>query len=195
MSFGGNNIAVEVYGYDIIETNYVANQLAEKMNSIEGARDIQISRDRSKPELQIVLDQNKMIQHVSTAVKNRVGGMIATRLRQFGDEYDVIVRFNEESRNSITDVENIGIINVQGQTIRLGEIAQIKEFWSPPNIEHKRKERIVSVSATPYKRPIGDIAKDINVAIGELDMPAGVMVQISGTIEEQMEALHKSLDI
>ncbi|MCD4770452.1 MAG: efflux RND transporter permease subunit, partial [Bacteroidales bacterium] len=194
MSFGSNNIVVEIYGYDIIGTNLVAKELAEKMGRIEGAKDIQISRDRSKPELQIVLDQNKMIMHglnsatVSASIKNRVGGMIATRLREFGDEYDVIVRYNEESRNSITDIQNIGIRNMQGQMVRLGEIAEIKEFWSPPNIEHKRKERIVSVSAVPYKRPLGDIAADIQIAIDELEVPSGISVEISGTIEDQMEA-------
>ena len=33
---------------------------------------------------------------VSSAVKNRVDGLTATRLRQFGDEYDVVVRFKKE---------------------------------------------------------------------------------------------------
>lgn len=194
MSFGSNNISVEVYGYDISETNLVAKELAEKMGKIEGAKDIQISRDRSKPELQIVLDQNKMILHglntatVSSAIKNRVDGMLATRLREFGDEYDVIVRYREEARNSISDIENIDIYNPMGQMVKLGEIAQVKEYWSPPNIEHKRKERIVTVSATPYKRPLGDIAKDIQTTIDELEVPSGISVEISGTIEDQMEA-------
>ncbi len=194
MGFGGNNIEVEVYGYDISETNIVAEELADRISKIEGARDVQISRDPSKPELQIVLDQNKMIRHglntatVSAAIKNRVAGMTATRLRQFGDEYDVIVRFKEESRNSISDVENIGIMNNQGQMIKLGEIADVREYLSPPNIEHKRRERIVSVVATPYKRALGDIAADIQQVIADLETPSGVMVQISGAIEEQMES-------
>ncbi len=76
----------------------------------------------------------------------------------------------------------------QGQIIRLGEIAQIKEYWSPPSIERKRKERIVRVSFTPYKRSLTDIQIDVQKAIDETLMPAGVMVQISGAIKEQMEA-------
>ncbi|HCC72111.1 MAG TPA: multidrug transporter AcrB, partial [Bacteroidales bacterium] len=189
-----NNIEVEVYGYDIVETNNVAKELADKMSRIAGATDIQISRDASKPELQIVMDQDKMIMHglntatVSSAIKNRIDGMLATRLREFGDEYDVIVRYKEESRNSISDVENIPVRNMQGQIIRLGEIAEVKEFWSPPNIEHKRKERIVYVTATPHKRPLGDIAADIQQTIDELDVPSGVSVEISGAIEDQMES-------
>ena len=69
--------------------------------------------------------------------------LLQHRLRQFGDEYDVVVRFKKESRSTLTDIENIGITNPMGQIIRLGEIAQIKEYWSPPSIERKRKERIV----------------------------------------------------
>ena len=51
---------------------------------------------------------------VSSAVKNRVDGLTATKLRQFGDEYDVVVRFKKDSRSTLTDIENIGITNPDG---------------------------------------------------------------------------------
>lgn len=194
MMFGGSNVAVEIYGYNIDETNAVAEELASRMKQIQGARDVQISRDKSKPELQIVLDQEKMIMHglntatVSNAVKNRVAGMTATRLRQFGDEYDVVVRFGRNFTNTLTEIENMGIMNPQGQMVRLAEIAEIKEFWSPPNIERKRRERIVTVTTTPYQRPLNELNVDIQNAINAIDVPPGVQVQISGAIEEQMEA-------
>ncbi len=193
-SFGGSNVDVEVYGYNISETNLVAEELAAKIKLVQGAKDVTISRAKSKPELQIIFDQNKMISNglntamVSAAVKNRVDGLTATRLRQFGDEYDVVVRFKRSATSTLTDIENIGITNPAGQIIRLGEIAQIKEYWSPPSIERKRKERIVRVSFTPYKRSLTDIQVDVQKAIDTTTLPAGVMVQISGAIKEQMDA-------
>lgn len=193
-SFGSNTVDVEVYGFNISETNIVADQLAEKIRNIRGTKDITISRDKSKPELQIILDQNKMSSSglntamVSSAIKNRVTGLTATRLRQSGDEYDVIVRFSESARSTLSDIENIGITNQRGQIIRLGEIAQIKEYWSPPTIERKRRERIVTVSFTPYKRSLTDLQKEVQKVIDETNVPSGVMVQISGAIEDQMES-------
>ena len=193
-SFGGSTVGVEVYGYDIAQTNLVAEQLSEKIKKMEGAKDVTISRDKSKPELQIIFDQNKMIANglntamVSSVVKNRVEGLTATRLRQFGDEYDVVVRFKKNATSTLTDIENIGISNSMGQIIRLGEIAQIKEYWAPPSIERKRKERIVTVSFTPYKRSLTELQVEIQKAIDETPMPSGVMVQISGAIKEQMES-------
>jgi HAE1 family hydrophobic/amphiphilic exporter-1 len=193
-SFASNTVDVEIYGYNISETNIVAAALASKIKNIRGAKDVTISRDKSKPELQIKLDQNKMITNglntamVSTAIKNRVAGLIATRLRQSGDEYDVVVRFKESARSTITDIENIGITNPMGQIIRLGEIADIKEYWAPPTIERKRRERIVTVSFTPYKRSLTQLQREVQNAIDETEVPSDVMVQISGAIQDQMES-------
>ena len=192
--FGGSAVEVEIYGYDISQTNIVAEELAAKIRRMEGAKDVTISRDKSKPELQIVLDQNKMSANglntalVSTAVRNRVAGMTATQLRESGDEYDIIVRYNRSSTSTLTDIGNIGVPNMAGKIIRLGEIAQIKEYWAPPSIDRKRKERIVTVSFTPYKRSLTELQAEIQKAIDETNLPAGVMVQISGAIQEQAES-------
>jgi HAE1 family hydrophobic/amphiphilic exporter-1 len=125
---------------------------------------------------------------VSSSIRNRVAGLTATQLRQFGDEYDIVVRFKRSSTSTLTDIENIGIANQTGQIIRLGEIAQIKEYWSPPSIQHKRKERIVTVSFTPYKRSLTDLQIEVQKAINQTELPSGVMVQISGAIKDQMES-------
>jgi len=193
-SFGSNTVDVEIYGYNIAETNNVAEELAAKIRKMRGANDVTISRDKSKPELQIILDQGKMMANglntatVSAAVRNRVSGLTSTRLRQSGDEYDVVVRFREDARNTLTDIENIGITNPMGQVVRLGEIANIKEFWSPPSIQRKRRERIVTVSFTPYKRSLTELQTEVQKAIDETRLPSGVMVQISGAIQDQMES-------
>jgi HAE1 family hydrophobic/amphiphilic exporter-1 len=125
---------------------------------------------------------------VSSSIKNRIAGMTATRLRQSGDEYDVVVRFKENARSTLTEIENIGITSPMGQIIRLGEIADIKEFWSPPSITRKRRERIVNVSFTPYKRSLTELQVEVQKAIDSTPKPAGVIVAISGAIKDQMES-------
>lgn len=193
-SFGGSTVDVEVYGYDISATNIVAEQIADKIKKLQGAKDVTVSRDKSKPELQIIFDQNKMAANglntamVSSAVKNRVDGMTATKLRQFGDEYDVVVRLKKSATSTLTDIQNLGITNPMGQVVRLGEIATIKEYWAPPSIQHKRKERIVTVSFTPYKRSLTELQVEVQKIIDSTPAPSGVVVQISGAIKEQMDS-------
>lgn len=127
------------------------------MENVPGAEDINISRDDDKPELQLFLNQDKLSRHglttteVANALRNRVYGYKPTKYKEDGEEYDVIVRLQEKYRSSITEIENILITNAAGEKIRLKELGEIKEYWSPPNIERKSKQRLVKVSITPSR--------------------------------------------
>lgn len=191
---GGNTVAIDIFGFDIQQTTELAEQIKQKVEEIEGARDIQISRKKEKPELQVVLDQEKLSLHglttasVSMAIRNRIEGFNCTRFRESGDEFDVVVRFKDNYRNSISDVENITLTNPRGQKIKLKEVGKVKEYWMPPNIEHKRKERVVTVTAVPYKTSLGELAVAINKKIETIDKPQGVLIEVGGAYEDQMES-------
>jgi len=190
---GGTNVDVEIYGYDLAKTTQVAHQLSARIETLEGARDVSISREDAKPELQVELDREKISQlglntaMVSNALKNRIDGMTATRFREYGDEYDITIRLKEEYRNSISDIEDISIQNAMGQSIRVGEIGRVKEYWSPPNVERKSRQRVVTVSAKPYQTSLGELAGEIQQVIDESDIPREMMVEVGGAYEDQQE--------
>lgn len=195
MGFGGDNsVAVEIYGYDFDVTTGLANEIHDRVIKIPGARDVKISRKKEKPELQILLDQEKMSQHfintatVSMAIRNRIDGFLCTRFRESGDEYNVVVRFKKNFRNSISDLENISLMNQMGQRIKLGDIGTIEEYFSPPNIEHQRKERIVSVTAVPFETSLGQLAAAIQAEIDLIEIPPEVSVEVGGAFEDMMES-------
>ncbi len=189
----GNNVDLEIYGHDIEASTRLANQLADSIRNIEGAREVNISREDEKPELRMELDREKLAANglntamVSSALYNRVEGMTATRFREGGEEYDVVLRFKKEFRNNISDIENIAVQNPMGMFIRLGELGDVKEYQSPPNIERKRRERIVTISSTPYKISLGELAEKIKRKISKTDIPPGLMVEVGGAYEDQQE--------
>jgi len=190
-----NNVVVEIYGYDFEATSMIANALADSVSTIQGATNVNVSRDPSKPQLQIVPDRQKMAQHglntftLANSVRNRVEGPYMSRYREEGDEYDIVVRFIEEERSSLSDLEDIALMNMQNQVIRLGEVASIEENWSPPNIERKNRERMVTVSITPYKVPLNKMAEEVQSKINNMDTPPDVNVQMSGAVEDMQESM------
>lgn len=195
MGMGAQNaVAVEIFGYDFDKTTALANEISGRIRKIPGATDVQISREKDKPELKIVLDQNKLSQHglntaaVSMAIRNRVEGMRATLFREEGEEYDIIVRLQENFRNSISDIQNISIVNPAGQKIKLSELARVDEYWSPPNIERKRRERLVTVTAVPSGISLGELANGIKTEIAGIDIPPDLMVNVGGAYEDMQEA-------
>ncbi len=190
-----NNVVVEIYGYDFDATSILANALADSVKSIQGASNINVSRDPSKPQLQIIPDREKMAQHglntfsMANAVRNRVEGPYLSRYREEGDEYDIVLRFMEEERNSLSDLNDIALVNMNKQVIRLGEVAEIEEDWSPPNIERKNRERIVTVSITPYKVPLNKMAAEVQTKIDALEVPPDVNIQMGGAVQDMQDSM------
>jgi HAE1 family hydrophobic/amphiphilic exporter-1 len=194
MFMGGNTVDVEITGYDFDKTTNLAQEIRNIVRNIPGAKDVQISRDKEKPELQIVLDKDKLAEHglstalVSTFIRNRIEGLTASRFREEGNEYNIIVRYKENYRKSLTDLQEISLMTSRGERLKLGELAQIKEYWSPPNIQRKNKERIVTVSATPSGVSLGQLANSIKSKISGVDLPSEIMVTVGGAYEDQMDS-------
>lgn len=193
MGGGSNTVDVEIFGYDFNETNRLTDEIKAKINNIPGAKDVKVSREKDRPELQVVFDREKLALNglnsamVSTFIRNRVDGLIASKFREEGDEYNIELRYGEDYRNSITDLEEITIINPAGNKIKLSELGEIREYWSPPNIEHKRRERIAKISVKPVGISLGELAELIKTEIRDVQVPPDIMVNVGGTYEDQVE--------
>ena len=190
---GGNNVAVEIYGYDFNKTNLLAEEFKNKFKEIPGARDINIDREEDRAELQIIFDKEKLARHglstsaVSMYVRNRVNGFTAGYLKEDGEEYDIIVRLAEKHRDSMTDIEDFTLVDAMGQRVKLRELAEVEEYWCPPEIKRKSRQRIVTVSVTPEGVSLGELATSIQAVIDQTDIPVGVNVNVGGTYEDQQE--------
>lgn len=186
-------VDIEVYGHDFDQTNLLAEEIRRTISEkVSAARDITISRDEDRAELKIDVDKEKVSRHgldaaaISGLVYNRVAGMAAGYLKEDGDEYDIIVRLVEEDRNSITDIENLSIPTAAGN-IKLSELASVEEYWTPPTIERKSRQRVLTVGVTPYKTSLGELALDIESVLKEVEVPQGITLRLGGQYEDQQE--------
>lgn len=202
-SLSSNSVDIEIMGHDFNTTSRLAQELSVKMRQIPGAEDIKISRDDDKSELQIILDQDKLAQHglttsqVGQITRNSIYGFRNSKFKEDGDEYDIIVRLDEKYRSSLTDVENIIITDGKGQKVRLKELGKVKEFFSPPNIERKSKQRLLKVSVTPAAGyALGDIAVEAQKIIDNLEeIPQGVTLYVGGNYEDQQESFRSLISL
>lgn len=191
---GEGQVKVEIYGHDFDKSNALAAELKNRFKNIKGARDINISREDDRAELQVIFDKQKLALHhlneatAATYVRNRINGMKVGFLKEDGKEYDIVVRLTEDYRNSISNLEEFTIPTPTGQQIKLKELAEIKEYWGPPSIEHKRRERVNTISVTPVNMPLNVLAAAIQAEIDKVDIPQGMLVSIGGTLEDQQES-------
>ncbi len=189
-----NSVDVKIYGYDFDVTSRIAAELKNKLIKFPEAKDVQVSRNDERSELQVELDRKKLSENglntatVSTAIRNRIAGLTTAKYREEGDEYDIVVRFGQEFRESISAIEAIPIVNAYGQKIPLRELGTVTEFWNPPNIERSQRQRVITVSAVPSGVSLGDLAARINSVVKQTPLPEDVSITVGGTYEDMQDS-------
>lgn len=194
MGGGGSNVQIKIFGHDFNETNIIADNLSEKLKKMEGLRDVSISRDKEKSELQIRFDREKLASYglntasVSSMIRNRMHGLTSTKYKEDGNEYDVIIKFGDEFKESIQDIENIIIQTPRGANVRLKEFASIGQYYSQPNIERENRVRVVKVSALLHDVDLGTITAKINKEIASMNIPANIDTEIGGSSKDMRDS-------
>ena len=192
---GSNSVDIEIYGYDFDKTTQLAEDIQYLCNhDVQGARDATISRDDERPEIKIVVDKEKASRlgltaySISTYLRNRVNGMSCGFLKEDGSEYNIICRLQESDRNTIQKIEDLTIPTGTGSFVKLSEICYIGEYWTPPTIERKSRQRYVKVQVTPYQTTLGELAQNIEkTVVSQLDVPQGIVVRLAGDYEDQQQ--------
>ena len=195
MSMGGQStLDVEIYGYDFNETDKIAKILKEKISQIDGLVDVKVSRDEYTPEYQIEFDREKLalnglnVGTASNYLRNRINGLTASLFREDGEEYTIRVVYGPEYRQSVEAIENILIYNSLGQGVRLKDLGKVVERFTPPSIERKNRQRLVTVASTVSGTTMDVAGAAIQAEIDKLEVPADVFFEIGGSYKDQQES-------
>ncbi len=191
---GETPVAVKVFGKDLDKLRIMADKIAEGCKNVKGLRDIDTTLKMGKPELQIIVDREKASQmgltvgRIAETVKAAMLGVVPTKYRIGGDEYDIRVRFRDLDRQSIADVGNIKIATPAGNLVPLYHVADFVKKMGPVKITREDQERDVTVTANTFERDIGSIVEDIKSIESGMDIPDGYFIEYGGTYEDMHEA-------
>ncbi len=195
MGGNGSAVSIDIFGHDFAQTDAVARQLAEKLRQSKYCAEALISRKDYKPEYRIRFDRNKLAEHglnISTAgayVHGSIQGNIATFFREDGEEYKVRVHIDPKYRQDFNAIRNIMITGMQGTQVRLGDVADIVEESTPPSIDRKDRQRVVSVNLTQAPgAALSDLVNETKQALKKVQIPDGVSYDIGGTYEDQQKS-------
>ncbi|GAB1415335.1 efflux RND transporter permease subunit [Paludibacter sp.] len=194
MMGGQSTLDVEIYGYDFLETDKVAAELSKKMAKVPGLVNIKVSREDYQPELRIKFDREKLAMNglnmatASNYLRNRINGLTASLFREDGEEYNIRVAYAPEFRQSVEALENILIYNNQGQSVRIKDLGKVVEEFSPPTIERKNRQRLITVSSTVSGTTIDKAVAGINKELDSMSIPSNIYTVIAGTYLDQQES-------
>ncbi len=190
----GGDITIKIFGFDRNIATTLGDELEARMENIDGVVDVTKSYNQPKPEYQIRIDRDRVsalglsVYQVATTIETAVKGKLATKFREEGEEYDVVVQLDEKYRQSRTDLENIYITSVTGIQVPLKNVATIIPGEAASQIDREDQERMVSVSCTVSGRDLQSVLADIQDVLRKMNFPPNFRWEIGGAAEDMQES-------
>lgn len=186
----GSPITVEITGEDLDILSDLSQQVVWILNDIDGTLNIESTSGEGRPEVQIIVDREVASQYglsyqqVMNGISLAFSGEVATKYKEGGDEFDVLVAFPEESTQTIRDLETFVIQNSEGIHVPLTAVADLKQVQGPTQINRKNQKRQVDVTSDVLSRSAVEITSDLKTELDQLPLPEGYEISTGGEAED-----------
>ncbi len=193
---GADNAPIEmtVTASDNETANKEAERILALLKKVPGSVDAELSTDTGSPEVQVNIDRDKMaslglnLSTVGQTMQTAFSGNTDGKFKAGEYEYDINIRFADNSRKSIEDVRNLIFTNNKGEQVRLSQFANVDMGSGPSLLQRRDKAPSVKVLSKVVGRPVGDVANEWAAQFKDSkNKPAGVNYIWGGDMENQEE--------
>jgi Cu/Ag efflux pump CusA len=188
-------IAVKLFGDDLSVLRSKAEEIRNVMSGVEGATDVQIEKQVLIPQIRFNVDRVRAAQYglqpgeITETLETALNGRRVSQAIEGARRYDVVVRFDDASRNSLDSLRNATIDTPQGAQIPVSAVATIENLPGPNQILRENTQRRIVISANTGGRDLGSVVTDMQQRVAaQVSLPQGYFVEFGGQFQASQEA-------
>ena len=150
---GGNAIDIEISGRDLVMLEKASAHITDKLAGYSGVKDIATNSRKGKREMVFneITPVGKALgfdlTSVSTQVRQAFFGDEVQRIQRGRDEVKVMVRYPEDERRSIENLDEIRLRSNTGEEVPLSVVAEAEPARGPASIHRVDRKRAIKISA------------------------------------------------
>lgn len=189
------NIAIKLFGDNLNRMYTLGNQIRESIEDVPGVADLNVEQQIERPELKIVpnrqmlLRQGISLPEFKDFVAVNMGGEVVSQVTEEGRSFNLLVRSNARSRQTMEDVRSLVIDTKDGRKIPLSDVADIQSSMGPNTINRENVKRKIVISANCSGRDLGSVVDDIRERIErDVVLPEGYHIEYGGQFESEQAA-------
>ena len=193
----GNSADIEyvLSGSNADSVALFAEYALEQMRLIPGTLQQELSTGSGKPEIEIVVDREKMsalglsLDNVGLTLQMAFQGNTAMKFVRDDREYDINLRADNFYRSSIDDVANLTFLNQQGSRISLSQFAEVRIGTGPNRLERFNRNPSVTISANVVGKSSGEVSGQFLGNVRDKAEEMGVSIQTMGDMKSMMDSM------
>lgn len=199
-SLASADVTMNVYGYDAATLVDVEDELVDKLSEVDGLSDVEGSTGDTVPEAKVTIDRAKASQYgittasVAGALSTAISGSTATQYKLDGTEIDVVIRYDTNSVNYLTDLNNLTVTSAYGTQVPLSDVATVTMDESATTIMRENQKNYITISANADNMSTSEAQKLVEKAMADIELPDGCTYEFSGMMEK-MNDTFRSLEI
>ncbi|MGQ9636401.1 MAG: efflux RND transporter permease subunit [Thermodesulfobacteriota bacterium] len=184
------DLIIHLYGEDLGEARILSEKIKETVKGVAGTVDVQTSLERGRPELQIILDRDRIsalglsTSQVSQAVSTFIKGTRASMFRDRGEEYEILVRLGRKERERADILKELFITTPKGRPIPLSSLVGIQRTIAPTTILRRDQQRVTNISATVQGRSLGEVTREVEERLNRIEMSPDFSYEIGGSAQD-----------
>jgi len=194
-----SDLAVKVFGPDLPTLKGFADRIGAVLMGVRGAADVKVEQVSGMSQYDLVIDREAAARHgigvgdINETIETAIAGRVATTLIEGQRRFAVAVRFPEENRRDIQDIERLLVRAPGGERVPLGELAQVKLVEAPAQVSRENGMRRVVVEANVRGRDLGGFVEDAREKLAPIvrELPAGYFLELGGQFENQQRAMRQ----
>ena len=142
------DIAVRVRSEDLDQAYAMAGEVERRLEGVSAVGNVRIGTERGQPQIQIEIDRAACAAYgidpsvVAGTVDRTMRGDLATQFVDFDRKIDVVVRYPDDRRYSLSTLQTL---RVEGVPIR--ELIHVREAVGPAEVHREDQARVVPVYA------------------------------------------------
>jgi multidrug efflux pump subunit AcrB len=193
--FGGGGAQTAIHyvvtGPDFDELAKHSAALLEKLEQIPGVVDADSNLIVGKPEVSAYIDRSRaadlgvQVPEVATTLQLLVGGFDVSTYVENGNLYDVRLRAEPGSRDSVEALAQLTVPSPRLGSVPLMDVVKLQREEGPSQINRMNRQRQIMLTAnTTPGVGTGEVVEQLNQAVVELKLPAGYAARPAGQSRE-----------
>ena len=165
------------------------------MRGIPGTLQQQLSTGSGRPEVEVVVDRDKMsalglsLDNVGLTLQMAFQGNTQMKFVRDDYEYNINIKADNFYRSSIDDVAGITFINQQGSRVTLDQFAQVRIGTGPNRLERYNRNSSVTISANVVGVSAGEASGQFKEKVAEKAEQMGVSIETVGDMKSMMDSM------
>jgi heavy metal efflux system protein len=191
--------SVKIIGPNLEVLTNLATQVRDQMAQVRGVTDLGIFPVLGQPNLNIKVDREKAARYalnsgdVNSVIQAAMGGAVATEVLEGDRQFDLVVRYTPEYRDSIDNIRNIKVAYTTASGanayIPLSELATITLDTGASWIYHESVQRFIPVKFSVRGRDLGGTVEEAQARIAKnVQLPPGYHLIWAGEFGDLQEA-------